>query len=88
MRQQKIVQTGIEQMRWVTDYSAENLTFEIEREPVIGPQKEKEFHRYMLRAFEPLGELHAEYLQEDLIEAQMHAMRKWGVPLAAWELHL
>lgn len=88
MRQQKIVQTGIEKMRWVTDYSAENLTFEIEREPVIGPQKEKEFHRYMLRAFEPLGELHAEYLQEDLIEAQMHAMRKWGVPLAAWELHL
>lgn len=76
-------------MRWVTDYStAEGLSFEIEREPVIGPQKEKEFHRYMLRAFEPLGELHAEYLQEDLIEAQVHAMRKWGVPLAGWELHL
>ncbi|MCC7035737.1 MAG: hypothetical protein IT560_00350 [Alphaproteobacteria bacterium] len=76
-------------MRWVTDYStAEGLSFEIEREPVIGPQKEKEFHRYMLRAFEPLGELHAEYLQEDLIEAQVHAMRKWGVPLGAWELHL
>ena len=55
---------------------------------MIGPQKEKEFHRYMLRAFEPLGELYAEYLQEDLIEAQVHAMRKWGVPLGAWELHL
>ncbi|HYD17749.1 MAG TPA: hypothetical protein VEF76_04640 [Patescibacteria group bacterium] len=76
-------------MRWVTDYSTtEGLSFEIEREAIIGPQKEKEFHRYLLRAFEPLGELHAEYLQEDLIEAQMHALRKWGVPLAAWELHL
>ena len=76
-------------MRWVTDFTTpEGLNFEIEREAVLGPQKEKEFHRYMLRAFDTKGNLCNEYLQEDFIEAQMHAMRKWGVPLAAWELHL
>jgi hypothetical protein len=76
-------------MIWVTDFTTpQGLSFEIEREAVIGERREKEFHRYLLRAFEPLGELHAEYLQEDLIEAQMHALRKWGVPLVSWELHL
>ena len=76
-------------MRWVTDFTTEKgWGFEIEREAVVTGKKEKEFYRFMLRVFEPLGELNTEYMQEDLIEAQVHALRKWGVPLESWECHL
>jgi hypothetical protein len=76
-------------MKWVTDFTTrDGLNFEIDREAVTGPKAEKEFHRFTLRAFDTKGNIVTEFLQEDLIEAQMRAMKKWGVPLAAWELHL
>lgn len=77
-------------MRWVTDFTTpDGLGFEIEKEEVRDKKdKPADFSRYVLRVYEPLGELKEDYLGEDIIEAQMCALRKWGVPLGAWELQL
>jgi hypothetical protein len=76
-------------MKWVTDFCTRNGTgFEIVREALVGAQKQKEDLRYTLRVIRDMGDVEAEYLKEDLLEAQMFALKKWGVPLGAWELHL
>lgn len=82
-------QAGKSIMKWVTDFSLRDGTgFEIVREAVVGEKKEKEGLRYTLRVIRDMGDVEAEYLKEELLEAQMFALKKWGVPLGAWELHL
>lgn len=76
-------------MKWVTDFCLDNGTgFEILREAIVGEKKEKEGQRYTLRVIRDMGDIEAEFLKEELLEAQMYALKKYGVPLGAWELHL
>lgn len=76
-------------MKWVTDFCLNDGTgFEILREPILGEKKEKEGLRYTLRVIRDMGDIEAEFVKEELLEAQMYALKKWGVPLGGWQLHL